>query len=68
MSNVFIFTDTVKPRFFWDFYTFDAKLATPGSPEFCNKWSWGFNVVPLHCHEYKKNGYAQSSQLVKYLV
>ena len=51
------------------FYTFLAQnWQEPGFPDFCNKWSWGFVVVPPYYHAYKKNKYAQFSSSVTYLV
>ena len=65
--NVFGFTNTVKPRL-GNFYTFGPKLARPGYPDLCYKWSLGFCMMPLYNHMYKRNNYAQFSPWVTYLV
>ena len=43
-------------------------LTIPHCPDFLYKWSWGFCVMQMHCHEHKREEYKQCTPLATYLV
>ena len=49
-------------------YSFVQKMTKPHCPDFLYKWSWGFCIMQMHCHEHKREEYKQYTPLATYLV
>ena len=49
-------------------YSLVQNLTIPHGPDFLYKWSRGFCVMQMHCHEHKREEHKQLTPLAMYLV